>query len=1053
VVCSSAPDRSGHERLGSLLSLLGLEEMTSQVLYNADDESCFLLSAGVEAVHSLLLDGTVGDEKNEMTTSEKASEATGEGEVPSSPAVHLTVMPMLDLLKLPSRTAMSLLEDDWSPDLTSLTRTVVTDEFSYEDTVEVEETLDLEGWRRSILVDLLPSPEGETTSTGSEGSSLVRDVMDHVSSLADPTSDDAATSTTLREAFSLTAVHLGERARMFERHSIWSRALELGFESDHGCGNMMDGLEVRTRRNWGEESPGGSVGGFEDSLKLTYLFSKRLALFHLPLSMSLRLDQLVILHPPSDYSEESEFDSSALNRHCALSLVMALSTHPSVQTVEVGRPVVQATFSESSTNAIYAVGVGGVSREKEELVASWPHVDMSEYDYVEPSAELAEAYAGLDIAEPKIEEDSILFDGHGKFSSEERNERAGRGLQSSTPVEGKTNPQWITQSNVRNSRPFFDEGLDGSGQIVAVADGGLDVDNCYLADTSVERIYGPDRWNLNHRKVVHYDDSFGDRLEREAGHGTYVSGILSGRRSVGADNNESAGHADGAAPGSRLAFFDMEVGSRGIDDPGIERLLQSLVQGGTSGARVLNASWGRSYGGRYSSFCREVDAALRSTYPDLLFVLSAGNTGRADGASSIQNPGDCKNSLAVGATLNEGSDARNGERGVEYLADYSSRGPTLDGRVKPDLVAPGHFMLAPMARPDEAGECDGGAQPSVQAGFSGGDGVKYTTGTSMAAPALAGSAAILRQYFEEGYCKADGDCCGTRGCGAAINASGSLLKAALMNGAQPLTGGVQFVPSGDVLQDQPLSEYDSNQGFGRVNLVKSVSLKNRNKISTLAINDKWLQNGKRDVYRVIIDKSDGCDEDLRATLAWYDPPGPVGCTKCLVNDLDLWIKDGLTMVHPNGRNFPDTTNNVERIRTQPEVNRDGQEMRIFVNAKNLAFNGQKYSLVVTGCFTRQDLATKPVDTARAPAVEERPAVTTTRPPLMFEMIDTKLGCPNERLFKLELNTSTDGEALAWDLAMSTADNGIEMVASGTGYSNFATITKKLCLDAGRRYRF
>lgn len=267
VVCSSAPDRSGHERLGSLLSLLGLEEMTSQVLYNADDESCFLLSAGVEAVHSLLLDGTVGDEKNEMTTSEKASEATGEGEVPSSPAVHLTVMPMLDLLKLPSRTAMSLLEDDWSPDLTSLTRTVVTDEFSYEDTVEVEETLDLEGWRRSILVDLLPSPEGETTSTGSEGSSLVRDVMDHVSSLADPTSDDAATSTTLREAFSLTAVHLGERARMFERHSIWSRALELGFESDHGCGNMMDGLEVRTRRNWGEESPGGSVGGFEGTFR------------------------------------------------------------------------------------------------------------------------------------------------------------------------------------------------------------------------------------------------------------------------------------------------------------------------------------------------------------------------------------------------------------------------------------------------------------------------------------------------------------------------------------------------------------------------------------------------------------------------------------------------------------------------------------------------------------------------------------------------------------------------------------------------------------------
>ena len=351
------------------------------------------------------------------------------------------------------------------------------------------------------------------------------------------------------------------------------------------------------------------------------------------------------------------------------------------------------------------------------MAASWSHVD-----YVEPLAELAEAHADLGITEPKIEDDSILF------FSEERNERAaGRDLNAS-PVEGKTNPQWITQSNVRNFRPFFDEGLDGMGQVVAVADGGLDVDNCYLADSSVTSIYGPDRWNLNHRKVVHYDDSFGDRLEREAGHGTYVSGIISGRRSEGRDNNESAGHADGTAPGSKLAFFDMEKGSRGIDDPGMERIIESMYNpGGTSGARILNASWGRSYGGRYSSFCREVDAALRSTYPDLLFVLSAGNTGRADGASSIQNPGDCKNSLAVGATLNVGSDARNGERGVEYLADYSSRGPTLDGRVKPDLVAPGHFMLAPMARPDEKGECDGGSQPSVQSGVSGGDGAKYTT--------------------------------------------------------------------------------------------------------------------------------------------------------------------------------------------------------------------------------------------------------------------------------------------------------------------------------------
>ena len=242
IVCNSSPNESGHERLGSLLGLLELNEERSQVLYNTDDESCFLLSTSAEAVHSLLYDSTGGD-------------ATGGGEGEDISSSHLTVMPMLDLLKLPSQTALSLLEDDWSPDLSTLTRSVVTDEFSYEETSVEEESVDLEGWRRSILVDLLPSPEGEMTSAGLAGEGVVQDVIDHVASSAD--------STTLREAFSLTAVHLREQGRMFERHSMWSRALELGFESDHGCGGMLDEMEVRKRRNWGEESLDDSIGGFE----------------------------------------------------------------------------------------------------------------------------------------------------------------------------------------------------------------------------------------------------------------------------------------------------------------------------------------------------------------------------------------------------------------------------------------------------------------------------------------------------------------------------------------------------------------------------------------------------------------------------------------------------------------------------------------------------------------------------------------------------------------------------------------------------------------------
>ena len=64
-------------------------------------------------------------------------------------------------------------------------------------------------------------------------------------------------------------------------------------------------------------------------------------------------------------------------------------------------------------------------------------------------------------------------------------------------------------------------------------------------------------------------------------------------------------------------------------------------------------------------------------------------------------------------------------------------------------------------------------------------------------------------------------------------------------------------------------------------------------------------------------------------------------------------------------------------------------------------------------------------------------------------VDTKSGCPSERLFKLELNTSTDGAALTWDLVRSTVDNGIETVTSSLDYSNFVTITKKVFLDGSR----
>ena len=90
-----------------------------------------------------------------------------------------------------------------------------------------------------------------------------------------------------------------------------------------------------------------------------------------------------------------------------------------------------------------------------------------------------------------------------------------------------------------------------------------------------------------------------------------------------------------------------------------------------------------------------------------------------------------------------------------------------------------------------------------------------------------------------------------------------------MNGAQPLQGGVQYVPGGEIL-DRSLEEYDSNQGVGRLNLLKSVPLRDENSMQMQVVNDKFIVDGNKDVYTFYIDR-DNCnrDREFSVTLAWY----------------------------------------------------------------------------------------------------------------------------------------------------------------------------------------
>src|SRR6266705_6644524 len=129
----------------------------------------------------------------------------------------------------------------------------------------------------------------------------------------------------------------------------------------------------------------------------------------------------------------------------------------------------------------------------------------------------------------------------------------------------------------------------------------------------------------------------------------------------------------------------------------------------------------------------------------------------------------------------------------EGMAAFSSRGLTLEGRLKPDVVAPGTSILSTRSRHVQ--------HVTTVFGVSADAAYFFDTGTSMAAPLVAGCAAVLRETLVKN---------------GVATPSAALIKALLINGAVELAG--QYSPS----EAGPSPNNDS--GFGRVNLARSVTI-------------------------------------------------------------------------------------------------------------------------------------------------------------------------------------------------------------------------------------
>jgi hypothetical protein len=221
------------------------------------------------------------------------------------------------------------------------------------------------------------------------------------------------------------------------------------------------------------------------------------------------------------------------------------------------------------------------------------------------------------------------------------------------------------------------------------------------------------------------------------------------------------------------------------------------------------------------------------------------------------------------------------------MAAFSSRGPTNDGRFKPDLVAPGTNVLS--VRSSQVG-----SNPlwgDLPAGNSWHGRYCWSGGTSMSTPLVAGAAAVLREYLvtQRGHVQ------------NGVAPSGALLKAFLINSALPLGG--QF--PGEVPADTNFVA-----GFGRVNMAQAIHPDNLNQAHFS--DDPALAVTTGQVRRFLVNSQDA-NLPIRITLTWSDAPGspPNGF---LQNHLSLQVKtpSGQILKGDPFALFPNAVNNVQR---------------------------------------------------------------------------------------------------------------------------------------------
>ena len=492
------------------------------------------------------------------------------------------------------------------------------------------------------------------------------------------------------------------------------------------------------------------------------------------------------------------------------------------------------------------------------------------------------------------------------------------------PVPGNDIARGIMNAAV----PWDNLGLFGVGQVVGVADTGLDTGNmATLSADFAGRVVAV--FALGRTSPPDWSDP--------DGHGTHVAGSVLGNGSLSGSNPATHNYATssaGVAPEAQLVFQSL-LDSSG-DLGGVPANYNTLFQQAyDNGARLHTNSWGgpgndpnqgaTDYG-RYDTSTSQIDEFLWN-HQDFVITWLVHNNG------SDTNPTDgvvdtnrlcvqsaAKNTISVGATeSNRGvlgnwgppdypAAPINGDQAdddVNGMAAFSSRGTTQDNRIKPDVVMPGTSIVS--ARSHDPGA--GGA----------GD---YTnmSGTSMATPLTAGAAALIRQYYTDTIGHAP---------------SGPLIKATIINGAQNIAPGQYGIGA---TQEIPDAVPNVVEGFGRVNLRCSLC-----GILQFVDETTGLNTTDTRTYSYTVRST---NEPLKITMTYYDYPGlpasPLGAQ--LRNNLDMAVTTpSAGTLFPNGLAGADNVNNVEQVVVPTPEN--GTYV-VTISGTNVPFGPQPFALVI-----------------------------------------------------------------------------------------------------------